>query len=92
MIRSAEARAREFPDPRADESHCTGSGITEATRGAPEMHLNSQPPIPEREAQRREEEDYYKNKYGYYRGLQKKEDLLRRSESLRYNSRGEQMQ
>ena len=87
MIRSAEAR--EFPDPRADESHCTGSGITEAKWRAPEMHLNSQPPIPEREAQTRGEEDYYNNKYGCHGGIQKKEDLLRRSESLRHNTRGQ---
>ena len=94
LLRESRAMIRSdpgprIPDPRADESHCTGSGVfrgDEATSGAASKQSASD--TGERNTETREQEKYCKNsKYGCYGRLQQeKEDLLRRSESLLYNT------
>ena len=55
LLREADkvspGHGREFPDPRARMKVDNAPGTSEAKRRAPELHLTSQPPTPEREIQ-----------------------------------------
>ena len=88
LIRSGPAREN-FPTLGPGWKSIMHRGHRRRHRGTSELHLTSQPPTPEREIQLETGREN-KLKYGCYGGLQQtKENLLRGSQSLLHDTRGE---